>query len=183
MNLQKEYVRYLSKRIVEELVKREMVEVGSPSELQERVVAVMDAELSLEDRINEEVRSILTDYAEEMRRTGVSYQEMFKIVKNKLVKDKKVILWSMRLSREKVNILAGLITEDLVANDAIEFIEDRNTIRLEVAKIINEELKREETLDRDARKKIESQKKSVPEGSLEWDILYRKYYAEELKKL
>lgn len=89
----------------------------------------------------------------------------------------------MRLSREKVNILAGLITEDLVANDAIEFIEDRNTIRLEVAKIINEELKREETLDRDARKKIESQKKSVPEGSLEWDILYRKYYAEELKKL
>jgi uncharacterized protein len=92
MNLQKEYVRYLSKRIVEELVKREMVEVGSPSELQERVVAVMDAELSLEDRINEEVRSILTDYAEEMRRTGVSYQEMFKIVKNKLVKDKKVIL-------------------------------------------------------------------------------------------
>jgi hypothetical protein len=92
MNLQKEYVRYLSKRIVEELVKREMVEVGSPSELQERVTAVMDAELSLEDRINEEVRSILTDYAEEMRRTGVSYQEMFKIVKNKLVKDKKVIL-------------------------------------------------------------------------------------------
>lgn len=92
MNLQKEYVRYLSKRIVEELVKREMVEVGSPSELQERVAAVMDAELSLEDRINEEVRSILTDYAEEMRRTGVSYQEMFKIVKNKLVKDKKVIL-------------------------------------------------------------------------------------------
>jgi uncharacterized protein len=92
MNLQKEYVRYLSKRIVEELVKREMVEVGSPSELQERVAAVMDTELSLEDRINEEVRSILTDYAEEMRRTGVSYQEMFKIVKNKLVKDKKVIL-------------------------------------------------------------------------------------------
>jgi uncharacterized protein len=89
----------------------------------------------------------------------------------------------MRLSREKVNILASLITEDLVANDTIEFIEDRNTIRLEVAKIINEELKREETLDRDARKKIESQKKSVPEGSLEWDILYRKYYAEELKKL
>jgi hypothetical protein len=92
MNLQKEYVRYLSKRIVEELVKREMVEVGSPSELQERGAAVMAAELSLEDRINEEVRSILTDYAEEMRRTGVSYQEMCKIVKNKLVKDKKVIL-------------------------------------------------------------------------------------------
>ena len=89
----------------------------------------------------------------------------------------------MRLSREKVNRLASLVTEDLVANDTIEFVEDRNTIRLEVIKIINEELKREEGLDRDARKKIESQKKTVPEGSLEWEILYRKYYAEELKKL
>ena len=92
MALQKEYVRYLSKRIVEELVKREMVEVANPSELQERVNAVMGAELSLEEQVNEEVRSILNNYAEEMRRTGVSYQEMFKIVKNKLIKDKKVIL-------------------------------------------------------------------------------------------
>ena len=89
----------------------------------------------------------------------------------------------MRLSREKISRLANLVTEDLVANDTIEFVEDRNTIRLEVVKIINEELKREEGLDRDARKKIESQKKTVPEGSLEWEILYRKYYAEELKKL
>jgi len=50
-------------------------------------------------------------------------------------------------------------------------------------KIVNEELKKEETLDQEARKKIASQKKTVPEGSLEWDILYRKYYAEEVKKL
>ena len=92
MNLQKEYVRYLSKRIVEELVKREMIEVPNPSELRERVTGVLEAELSLEEKVNEEVRTILNDYAEEMRRTGVSYQEMFKIVKNKLVKDKKVIL-------------------------------------------------------------------------------------------
>ena len=89
----------------------------------------------------------------------------------------------MRLSREKVNRLAHLVTEDLVANDQIDFIEDRNTIRLEIVKIINEELKREEELDRDARKKIESQKRAVPEGSPEWEILYRKYYSEELKKL
>jgi hypothetical protein len=92
MSLQKEYVRYLSKRVVEELLKREMIVVGHQAELQERVTAVVSAEVSLEDQINEEVRSILNNYAEEMHRTGVSYQEMFKIVKNKLVKDKKVIL-------------------------------------------------------------------------------------------
>jgi hypothetical protein len=89
----------------------------------------------------------------------------------------------MRLSREKVNKLSHLVTEELVKLDELEFIEDRNTIRLEIVKILNEELKKEETLDQEARKKIASQKKTVPEGSLEWDILYRKYYAEEVKKL
>ena len=89
----------------------------------------------------------------------------------------------MRLTREKVNKLSHLVTEELVKLDDIEFIEDRNTIRLEIVKIVNEELKKEETLDQEARKKIASQKKTVPEGSLEWDILYRKYYAEEVKKL
>ena len=89
----------------------------------------------------------------------------------------------MRLSREKVNRLSHLVTEELVKLDNIEFIEDRNTIRLEIVRILNEELRREETLDQEARKKIASQKKTVPEGSLEWDILYRKYYAEEVKKL
>ena len=89
----------------------------------------------------------------------------------------------MRLSREKVNKLSHLLAEELVKLDDIEFVEDRNTIRLEIVKILNEELKKEETLDQDARKKIASQKKTVPEGSLEWDILYRKYYAEEVKKL
>ena len=89
----------------------------------------------------------------------------------------------MRLSREKVNKLSHLVTEELVRLNNLEFIEDRNTIRLEIVKILNEELKKEETLDQEARKKIASQKKTVPEGSLEWDILYRKYYAEEVKKL
>ncbi len=89
----------------------------------------------------------------------------------------------MRLSREKINHLAHLFTDELASLDAIEFIEDRNTIRLEVIRIVNEELKIEEGIDQAARKKIESQKRTVPEGSLEWDILYRKYYAEEVKNL
>jgi hypothetical protein len=89
----------------------------------------------------------------------------------------------MRLSREKINKLSHVITDELVKTEDIEFIEDRNTIRLEVVKILNEELKKEEELDREARKKIESQKRSVPEGSVEWEILYKKYYAEEIRKL
>lgn len=92
MGLQKEYVQYLSRRIVDELIKREMIEVPDTASLQERVLAVMDTELGLEDQINEEVRNILKDHADEMRQTGVSYQDMFKVVKSKLVKEKKVVL-------------------------------------------------------------------------------------------
>jgi len=92
MSLQKEYVHYLSRRVVDELIKREMIETSGVVALRERILAVMEAELGVEDRINEEVREILKDYADEMRNTGVSYQDMFKVVKNKLVKDKKVVL-------------------------------------------------------------------------------------------
>jgi uncharacterized protein len=89
----------------------------------------------------------------------------------------------MRLSREKVSQLAQLLVEELASRDEVEFIEDRNTIRLEILHIINSELKKEEGIDQAARKKIESQKRNVPEGSVEWDILYRKYYSEEVKSL
>ena len=92
MSLQKEFILYLSKRIVDQLIKREMIESGHPASLQERVLSVLEEEMSQEDKINEEVRGILKDYADEMKRTGISYQEMFKAVKNKLIRDKKVIL-------------------------------------------------------------------------------------------
>ena len=92
MGLQKEYVRYLSHRVVNELIKREMIEIPVQSPLRDQVLAVMDEELGVEDRINEEARNLLHHYAEHMRQTGVSYHEMFKMVKHRLVKEKKVIL-------------------------------------------------------------------------------------------
>ena len=89
----------------------------------------------------------------------------------------------MRLTREKVNLLSHQITEKLVSIDEVEFIEDRNTIRLAVVDIINRWLKKEEEVDKAARHKIEAQKRAIPEGSGEWDILYRKYYEEEMRNI
>ena len=89
----------------------------------------------------------------------------------------------MRLSRDKVNKLAHVITDAVADMDQVEFIEDRNTIRLEVRKILEELLMQEALIDQSARQKIESQKRTILEGSQEWDILYRKYYNEEVKKL
>lgn len=89
----------------------------------------------------------------------------------------------MRLSREKTNRLGHVITDVLVSSDEVIFIEDRDTIRQNVIKILQDILKREELIDAEVRRKIESQKKQILEGTPEWDILYRKYYADELKKL
>jgi uncharacterized protein len=87
----------------------------------------------------------------------------------------------MRLSRDKVNLLSHQISDKLASIDAVEFIEDRNTIRLAVVDILTKWLKKEEEIDKAARHKIEAQKRAIPEGSAEWEILYRKYYEEEMK--
>jgi len=89
----------------------------------------------------------------------------------------------MRLTREKVVRLSHRIIEELVKADDVEFIEDRDTIRQEIVQIIQALLKDEEQVDAEVRKKITSQKREIPEGSPEWDVLYRKYYAEQLKRI
>ena len=67
--------------------------------------------------------------------------------------------------------------------DEVDFIEDRNTVRLEVRKILENLMMQEARIDQSARFKIESQRRTIIEGSEEWSILYRKYYNEEVKKL
>ena len=89
----------------------------------------------------------------------------------------------MRINRDKVNKVAHVVTDALAEMNEVEFLEDRNTIRLEVRKILEELLNQEAKIDQSARQKIESQKRTILEGSQEWDILYRKYYGEEVKKL
>jgi hypothetical protein len=89
----------------------------------------------------------------------------------------------VRVSRDKVNKVAHVVTDGLAEINELDFIEDRNTIRLEVRKILEDLLNQEEKIDQAARHKIENQKRTILEGGQEWDILYRKYYNEEVKKL
>jgi hypothetical protein len=89
----------------------------------------------------------------------------------------------LRLTRDKINVLARAATDALAELDSVEFIEDRNTIRQEIRRLLEELLKEEAKIDAAARQKIESQRRTILEGSQEWDILYRKYYNEEVKKL
>ena len=89
----------------------------------------------------------------------------------------------MRLSREKTVRLSHRIIDLLVSKPEVDFVEDRDTIRQEIVNILTSLLKLEEQVDTEVRAKIGSQKKEILEGSEEWDILYRKYYVEGLKRL
>jgi uncharacterized protein len=89
----------------------------------------------------------------------------------------------MRLSREKTVRLSHRIIDLLVSIEDVDFIEDRDTIRQGIVSILQELLKQEEQVDAEARTKISSQKKEILEGSEEWEILYRRYYTESLKRM
>jgi uncharacterized protein len=89
----------------------------------------------------------------------------------------------MRISRDKLNKLAHVVADTLAEIDEVDFLEDRNTIRQEARKALEKLLTDELRIDQAARLKISSQRKIILEGSQEWDILYRKYYNDEVKKL
>src|SRR5258708_72071 len=89
----------------------------------------------------------------------------------------------MRISREKIVRLSHKMMDVLEASDEVEFIEDRDTIRQKIVTLLTDTLREEEKADAEVRKKITSQKKEILEGSEEWDVLYRKYYTEEMGRM
>ncbi len=189
MLLSREFIGYIARELVRRLTPK-VIEVGTPQAAVESIAKVIEDDLAVEDRLNDEVREILAQYSEYMRREGVSYQEMFRKIKNMLIKERKIIRASgrdtgdpMKLSRDKVNDLSHKIVAMMRKSRLFRLKRDPNDVRLEIVREMTDLLVKEEKVDRAAREKIRSQKREIPEGSEEWDLLHRKYYAEELKKL
>jgi uncharacterized protein len=190
MLLAREFVAYLARQLVRRLIPG-VLETSAPDAISERVSDVITEDLAVEDRLNDEVRDLLSQYSEYMRREGVSYQEMFRRIKNTMITQRKVIRASgrdsgdpMKLSRDKVTDISHKIVEMLRKNRDLRLKnKDTNSVRLEIVRILTELLVAEDKVDRAARQKIRTQKREIPEGSEEWDLLHRRYYSEELKKL
>ena len=190
MLLAREFVAYISRQLVRKLTPG-TIETTAPDLVTEKVADLITEELSAEDRLNDEVRDLLSQYSEYMRREGVSYQEMFRRIKNTLISQRKVIRAAgrdtgdaMKLSRDKVTDISHKVVEMLRKSRELRMKnKDTNAVRLEIVRIMTELLLAEDKVDRASRQKIRTLKKEVPEGSEEWDLLHRRYYAEELKKL
>jgi hypothetical protein len=92
MLLNRDYVAYMATEVIKKLVDGGLIETKAVEAVTQRVRQRMTEELSVEDRLNEEVRQILTEQQDEMRRTGVSYQEMYKKVKAHIARERKLVL-------------------------------------------------------------------------------------------
>jgi len=190
MLLAREVVTYVSKQLVKRL-SAGIIETSAPDAVAEKIATVISDELAVEDRLNDEVRDLLSQYSEYMRREGVSYSEMFRRIKNTLISQRKVIRASgrdtgdaMKLSRDKVTDISHKIVDMLRKNRDLR-MKDKNTnnVRLEILRVMSDFLTTEDKVDRAARDKIRTQKREIPEGTEEWDLLHQRYYSEELKKL
>jgi hypothetical protein len=166
------------------------METSSPDSAAANIANVVEADLAIEDQLNDEVRDMLEQYSEYMRKEGVSYQDMFRKIKNTLISHRKVIRAAgrdsgdaMKLSRDKINDLSHKIVAALRKSREVRLKRDPNEVRLELVKITTELLQTEEKVDRAARTKIRTQKREISEGTEEWDLLHKRYYAEEMKKL
>jgi uncharacterized protein len=189
MLLPREFIVYLSRQLVGKL-NPQQIETTNPQAATQIVAGLITSELEVEDLLNEEVREILSQYSDYMRQESVSYQEMFRRIKNTLIAQRKVIRASgrdtgdeMKLSRDKINDIAHKLVATLKKAREVRVKKDVNEVRLAFVREMTEILRMEEKVDRAARQKIRSQKRDIPEGSEEWDLLLRRYYAEELKNL
>jgi hypothetical protein len=189
MLLAKEFIGYISRQIVTRL-SPQWIETTDPTVAASFIANVVEEDLAIEDRLNDEVRDMLSEYSDYMRREGVSYQEMFRRIKNTLITKRKVIRAAgrdtgdaMKLSRDKINDVSHKIVAALRKSRDFRLKRDPNDVRLEMVKVVTDLLQAEEKVDRAARTKIRTQKREIAEGTEEWDLLHKRYYAEELKKL
>jgi hypothetical protein len=115
---------------------------------------------------------------------------MFRRIKNQMIQQKKIVRAAgrdtgdqMKLSRDKITEMSHKLVTALRKSRECRLRKDSNDLRLEIVRVVSDLLMNEEKADRDSRAKIRTMKKEVPEGTEEWDLLHKRFYAEELKKL
>ena len=92
MQFPREYVAYMAKQVLKRLTKAELIEYDQPEYVTEVMYEVMVDELSVEDRINDDVRKILEQHGDQMKQFGATFEEAFKVIKKQLVRERKIIL-------------------------------------------------------------------------------------------
>ena len=183
-----EFIVYASRQVIRRLHPA-WAESSNLEAAATQMAKTIEDDLRSEDDLNEEVREILEQYEAVMQKEGVSYMEMFRRIKRKLVVERKLVPASgrdsgdkMKLSRDKILDISHKVIVALKRSRDVRIRKDPNDVRLEIVKVLTEIFQLEERVDAAARDKVRSLKRNVQEGVDEWEVLHRRYYAEELKR-
>lgn len=183
-----EFIVYASRQVIRRLHPA-WAECSNLEAAAIQMAKTIEDDLRSEDDLNEEVREILEQYEAVMQKEGVSYMEMFRRIKRKLVVERKLVPASgrdsgdkMKLSRDKILDISHKVIVALKRSRDVRIRKDPNDVRLEIVKVLTEIFQLEERVDAAARDKVRSLKRNVQEGVDEWEVLHRRYYAEELKR-
>ena len=137
----------------------------------------------VEDRLNEEVKTLLESKTEEYERSMMDYGRVFQMVKSKLVRERGLILQkSMKISRDKINHISSLIVKDFSTRDELDYKVDLNDLRLDITRTMTDILLLDDKADKEARRVMNTYKNAPREGSPEWDIIYQKHFDEFMNK-
>lgn len=187
MLLAKEFVEYLGRQVAVRLASN-MIEISNRAAVGELLVNIVMDEMMVEDKLNDEVRAILEEYSVYMANNAISYSEMFRRIKNQLVQQRKIVRAAgrdtgdpMRLSRDKVNEISHKLLTALKKSRECRIRRNENDLRLEIVRIISDILQNEDKADKAARAKIRTLKREVLDGTEEWDLLHKRFYADELR--
>ena len=187
MLLAKEFVEYLGRQVAVRLASN-MIEISNRTAVGEMLVSIVMDEMMVEDKLNDEVRTILEEYSVYMANNAISYSEMFRRIKNQLVQQRKIVRAAgrdtgdpMRLSRDKVNEISHKLLTALKKSRECRIRRNENDLRLEIVRIISDILQNEDKADKAARAKIRTLKREVLDGTEEWDLLHKRFYADELR--
>jgi len=189
MLLAKEFVEYLGRQVAARLPSN-MIEISNRAAVSETLMSIVLDEMMVEDKLNDEVRAILEEYSVYMANNAISYSEMFRRIKNQLVQQRKIVRAAgrdtgdpMRLSRDKVNEISHKLITALKKSRECRIRRNENDLRLEIVRIMSDILQNEDKADKAARAKIRTLKREVMDGTEEWDLLHKRFYADELKNL
>jgi hypothetical protein len=165
-----------------------MIEISNRTAVGEMLVSIVMDEMMVEDKLNDEVRTILEEYSVYMANNAISYSEMFRRIKNQLVQQRKIVRAAgrdtgdpMRLSRDKVNEISHRLLTALKKSRECRIRRNENDLRLEIVRIMSDILQNEDKADKAARAKIRTLKREVLDGTEEWDLLHKRFYADELR--
>lgn len=188
MAIPREFLGYLSAEMAVRLEKSGKIKFPDKAAVAAKIQQAFAEDSAREDQLNQEVREYLAKYNDQIRRDGISYQEMYQMVKRELMKKHKIVLSAGRreegkLSRDKMIELSHRLVAQLAALPQAELAEEKNEVRLEILRELQALLREEAAIDQAVRQKIRSQKREIADGSAEWEILFRKYYSEEMRKL